>query len=128
MHVRFCVWIIVFSLLIPQLVAAQAPVISPSELRKAMADAGAARQKNLDDVRSFFAAAPAQAALKAAKVDYRKVDKAVATLSPEELARLAAKTNAVRNDFAAGALTNQQLTYIVIALATAVLVLLIVEN
>jgi hypothetical protein len=50
----------------------------------------------------------------------------VATLSPEELARLATKTNQIQTDFAAGALTNQQLTYIVIALGTAVLVLLIV--
>jgi hypothetical protein len=47
-------------------------------------------------------------------------------MSPEELARLAEKTNQIQNDFAAGSLTNQQLTYIVIALGTAVLVLLIV--
>ena len=66
------------------------------------------------------------ATLKAGKVDYKKVDQAIATLSPEELARLATRTNQIQKDFAAGALTNQELTYIVIALATAVLILVIV--
>jgi hypothetical protein len=61
-------------------------------------------------------------------LDYRKVDRAIATLSPDELAQLAAKTNALQKDFAAGALSNQELTYIVIALATAVIVLLIVAD
>jgi len=47
-------------------------------------------------------------------------------LSDEELARLAARTEKVRKDFAAGALTNQQITYIIIALATALIVVIIV--
>src|SRR5436309_10041950 len=120
MHVRFLVFAIIFALLIPQFGAAQAPVVSPSELRQAIMDAAQTRQKNLDDVRSFFSSEPIRSALKSGKVDYQKVDKAVATLSPEEVARLAAKTNQIQKDFAAGALTNQELTYIVIALATAV--------
>ena len=125
MHVRFLVFIVIVALLVPQVVAAQAPV-SPSELREAVAAAAATRQKNLDDVRSFFSSEPARAALKSGQVDYQKVEKAVATLSPEELARLALRTNQIQKDFAAGALTNQQLTYIVIALGTAVLVLVLV--
>jgi hypothetical protein len=63
----------------------------------------------------------------ALKVDYQKVQKAVATLSPEELARLASQTNQIQKDVAGGALTNQQLTYIVIALGTAVIVLVLVH-
>jgi hypothetical protein len=126
MHARFVIFAVVFALLIPQFAAAQASVVSPSELRQALTTAAQTRQKNVNDVRSFFASQPARAALKAGKVDYQKVDKAVATLSPEEIARLAAKTNQIQQDFAAGALTNQELTYIVIALGTAVLVLLIV--
>ncbi len=128
MHVRLLVVVVVFSLLIPQLVAAQAPVVSPSEMHQAITGASEIRQKNLDDVRSFFATKQARAALKAGKVDYQKVEQAVATLSPEEIAQLAAKTNQVQKDFAGGVLTNQQLTYIVIALGTAVLVLLIVAR
>ena len=125
MHVRFLVLVVIVALLVPQVVAAQAPV-SPSELREAVAAAAATRQKNLDDVRSFFSSEPARAALKSGQVDYQKVEKAVATLSPEELARLALRTNQLQKDFAAGALTNQELTYIVIALGTAVLVLVLV--
>src|SRR5262245_38638905 len=126
MHVRFLVFTLVLALLMPHFVAAQTTSVSPSELRQAMTEAAQTRQKHLADVRSFFASEPARAALKIGKVDYQKVDKAVAVLSPEELARLAEKTNQIQRDFAAGALSNQDLTYIVIALGTAVLVLLIV--
>jgi acyl-CoA synthetase (AMP-forming)/AMP-acid ligase II len=127
MRVRFLVIALVLTLLIPEFLAAQAPVVSSSELREAVAAAAQTRQKNLDDVRSFFDSKAARAALKTGKIDYQKVEKAVTTMSPEELARLAEKTNQVQKDFAAGALTNQQLTYIVIALGTAVIVILIVH-
>jgi hypothetical protein len=126
MRVRFLTVAVILSLLIPQFVVAQAPVVSPSELRQAITAESQIRQKNLDDVRSFFASEPVRSALKTGKVDYQKVEKAVATLSPEEIARLAAKTNQIQTDFAAGALTNQELTYIVIALGTALIVILIV--
>jgi hypothetical protein len=127
MLVRFIAITTLFVLLIPQLTTAQGPVVSPGELRSAIAAAAKDRQKNLDDVREFFGGDRAQSAMKAGKVDYQKVQKAVATLSPEELARLAAKTNQIQADFAAGALSNQELTYIVIALATAVIVLVLVH-
>src|SRR5262245_21920670 len=128
MYVRFLVLILVFALLIPQFVAAQVSPVSSSELRQAMTAAAQTRQKNLDDVRTFFASDTTRAALKTGKVDYQKIEKGVATLSPEELARLAEKTNQVQRDLAAGVMTNQQLTYTCIALGTAVLVLLIVAR
>jgi hypothetical protein len=59
-------------------------------------------------------------------IEYRKVERALAQLEDEELARLAARADKVRRDFEAGSLTNQQITYIIIALATAVLILVIV--
>src|SRR5262245_38451704 len=121
MLVRFAVIAVVFSLLVPSFVVAQAPTVSSAELQRALVAAAQVRQKNLDDVRTFFGSQPVRDALKSGKLDYRKVEKAVATLSPEELARLAERTNRIQQDFAAGALTNQQLTYIVIALGTAVL-------
>jgi len=54
------------------------------------------------------------------------IREAVAVLSDEELAQLAEKARGIEQDFAAGALSNQELTYIVIALATAVLILIII--
>ena len=127
MHIRILIFTLILALLIPQVVGAQINPVSPSELRQGTVDAAKTRQKHLDDVRSFFSSEPVQAAMKTGKVDYQKVDKAVATLSPEELTRLAERTNRIQTDFAAGALTNQELTYIVIALAAAVIVLIAVK-
>jgi hypothetical protein len=45
-------------------------------------------------------------------------------LDDGELARLADRTRSIDNDLKAGALSNEHLTYIVIALATAVIVIL----
>ena len=126
MHVRFLIFTLILSLLIPQFVVGQAKAVSSSELRQAIAKAAQTRQKHLDEVRKFFSGEPAQAALKSVKVDYQKVEQAVATLSPDEVARLAARANQIQHDFSAGALSNQDLTYIVIALAAAVLVLVVV--
>jgi hypothetical protein len=127
MRIRILIFTLALALLIPQFVQGQASTVSPSELRRAIMEAAKTRQKNLDDVRSFFASEPSRAALKVGKVDYQKVERAVATLSPEELSRLAERTNRIQADFAGGALTNQELTYIVIALATAVIVLIAVH-
>jgi len=127
MRVRFLSLTLVFLLLIPQVVAAQSQAVSPSELQKAMSEAARNRQKNRDDVQAFFSSEPVRLALKTGKVHYQRVQKAVATLSPDELARLASRTNQLQRDFAAGALTNQELTYIVIALAAAVIVLIAVK-
>lgn len=126
MRVRFLVFILIFSLWIPQVAAGQTPVVSPSELQQAITTAAKARQKNRDDVQAFFSREPIRNALKTGKIDYERVQKATASLSPDELARLAARTNQLERDFAAGSLTNQELTYIVIALAAAVIVLIAV--
>ena len=64
-------------------------------------------------------------ALKTTRIDPEKIQKAVPSLSDEELARLAAQTDKVQRDIAAGALNNTQITYIIIAIATALLVTLI---
>ena len=121
MRVRFLVFTLIFSLWIPQVAAAQAAVVSPSELQQAITTAAN------DDVQAFFSSSSVRNALKAGKVDYQRVQKAVATLSPDELARLAARTNQIQRDFAAGSLTNEQLTYIVIAIGAAVIVLIAVH-
>jgi hypothetical protein len=52
------------------------------------------------------------------------VEKAVGFLSDEEVARLASQIQRLDRDITAGALSNQHLTYIVIALATAIIVLI----
>jgi len=119
---------LVVAMLSPQLTFAQGPTVTPLELRQAMVAAATTHKTNLDTVQTFFSSNPARKALKSAGIDPERVGKAVSALSEDELANLAARTQKIQNDFAAGALTNEQLTYIVIALGTAVLVLIIVTR
>jgi len=106
---------------------AQEHVVTAADLQSELSKSAATRQVNLAKVRNFLSSEPARKALKSAKIDQQKVEKAVPYLSDEELARLAARTDKVQRDMAAGALNNQQITYILIALGTAVLVLILVK-
>ena len=113
--------------LAPGAVLAQGELVTPSELRDVIRKASDQKQKNLEQVRSFFANPPVRDALAKGAIKYDRVEKAVSALDADTIAKLASQTSKLQNDFAAGALTNQQLTYIVIALATAVLVLIAVR-
>jgi len=107
--------------------AADTPVVPLTELHARAVSASAWRQSDLAKLDQFFSADAAQKALHSVKLDGAQVHQAVALLSSEELARLASRTDKIQADLAAGALTNQELTYIVIAIATAVIVLIIVK-
>jgi len=113
-------------LAIPQDAFAQSHVVSAADLQKDVVAASRAREVNLAKVEKFFSSDVAQKALKSAHMDSREVQSAVRVLSDQELARLAARADKSQRDFAAGALTNQEITYIIIALATAVLIIVIV--
>jgi len=102
-------------------------VVSQGELKQALSTASRTLKENLDQVHSFFSGDPSRHAFKTAHIDSERVQKAVSSLDDNELAKLADQTRHIQGDFAAGALTNQQLTYIVIALATAVIVLIAVH-
>ncbi|MBI4165591.1 MAG: hypothetical protein HY508_07650 [Acidobacteria bacterium] len=101
-------------------------IVSSADLHKELAASAQARKENLEKVQTFFASPAVRKALASARMDGGKVQRAVPSLSDDELARLAQQTDRVQQDFVAGALSNQDLTYIVIALAAAVLVLIIV--
>src|SRR5262245_53846511 len=111
MRIRFLVFTLSLLFLIPSVLAAQTQAVSPSELQEAIKNSAQTEQKNRKDVEAFFSSEPARKALKAGKIDYQRVQTAVATLSPDELARLAARTNRLQRDFAGGALNSQQTTY-----------------
>lgn len=76
-------------------------------------------------MQSFFSSETGRKALSSSKLHAEKIVRAAPLLSDEELAELTARADRAEADFKAGALTNQQLTYIVIALGTAVLILVI---
>lgn len=124
--------ILVWSLAIVQAatsaMAAESHVVPLTELHQQAASAGESRQANLAQAREFFALAPVQDALHSARIDGARLDRAIPLLSDDELARLAARAAKAQADLRAGSLTNQELTYIVIALGTAVLILVIVAR
>lgn len=101
-------------------------VVSATDLHRDIVSAARTRETNLAKVQKFFSTDLARKALKSSNLPYDKVHNAVSSLNDEELARLAARTDKVQADFAAGSLSNQQITYIIIALATAVIVLILV--
>ncbi len=108
------------------LIAQDQHVVAPSDLRKAVVDASQTRENHLAEVKRFLSSETARKALRDAGMDSGKVQVAVSQLDDQELAQLASRTEKLERDFAAGALNNQQITYIIIALATAVIILVIV--
>jgi hypothetical protein len=109
----------------PAALPAGDPLISREELRREVRAISQSRRAHLAQVEKFFHSEAARNALVATPIDAKRVAAAAQLLDDEELARLAARAVALEKDFAAGALSNEHLTYIVIALAAAVLVLIL---
>ena len=109
-------------------VAQENHVVPLTELHREAAAATASRQANLERVERFLSSELAQKALRSAKIDGDQVKAAMPLLSDDEMAQLASRADRSQADFAAGALTNQEITYILIALATAVIILVIVKR
>lgn len=99
-------------------------VVSLSDLSKDAARPAQTRQANEEAVRTLLSSEQGQKALKSAKLDYQKVDKAIGQLSDEDLTRLAERSRQAQADFAAGRISDRDLLWIiVIALAIIVLAL-----
>ena len=111
----------------PQTLFAQQHVVSSSDLRKDVQEASAAREKQLEQLDHFFSSQPGQKALKSVRVSYEQVDKAVRSLSDEDLARLSARAQHAQDDFAAGRISTRDLMWILIAIAVIILVIIAVR-
>ena len=103
---------------------AQTHVVSPADLQQETLTATQTRQQQIDTVNRFLSTPGAEKALKDANIDPQQVHAAVATLNDAELADLSNRASKAQNDFAAGSLTNNELLWIIIAIA--VIILLIV--
>lgn len=109
---------------IPARAQEQQHVVSLGELSKDAARPAQMREANEEAVRTLLSSDQGQKALKSAKLDYQKVDKAVGQLSDEDLAKLAERSRQARADFAAGRVSDRDLLWIiVIALAIVILAL-----
>lgn len=106
---------------------AQEHVVTSSDLQKDVNQAARTRRSQELKIETFLQTPRAKKALAAVNIDYKTVEKGVPLLNDRELAGLSARAGKAQSDFAAGALTNQQLTYVIIALATAVIILVIIE-
>jgi hypothetical protein len=101
-------------------------LVTPADLHKMLMDSANSREDNIGKIQKFLSSDLTNRALGERKSLLTKVDKALPYLSDDELKQLASQTQQIEGDVAAGALTNQQITYIIIALATAVIILILV--
>jgi uncharacterized membrane protein YdfJ with MMPL/SSD domain len=105
---------------------AQAPsqqhVVSLDDLSKDAAQRAETRQTDEASVRELLSSEAGQTALKSAKVDYQRVDKAIGQLSDEDLAKIAARSRQAESDFAAGGL---KATLIIVTILIVVLIVVL---
>jgi hypothetical protein len=101
--------------------------VVPSEALTQRLEADSARRAADEKaLQELFASESSRRVLSAAGMDAEQVTAGVATLEDADLSRLAERARSYQADVAAGALNNQQITYILIALGTAVIILVIV--
>jgi hypothetical protein len=102
-------------------------LVSPTELQKAAVGASQKRQENLDALESFFASDKAKRALESTHMNPQQVNRAIASLSDEELAQLASRATKAQVDFAAGRLSDRDLLILLIAVAALILIIVAVR-
>ncbi len=100
-------------------------VVSLGELNQAAAGPAETRRANEAEIRQLFATVDGQRALKTANVDYAKIDRAVSSMSDEDVERISNRARAIDRDFAAGNLSDHDLLLILI-IALIVIILIVV--
>jgi hypothetical protein len=98
-------------------VAQEKHVVSVQELGRDASRPAETREGNETALRQLFLSPQAQQALKSANIDYNKLDKAVGQLSDEDVAKLAARSRELQENFAAGragSLSDRDLLIIII--------------
>jgi len=83
------------------------------------------RQKNIDTIKTFLSSPIADKAIRDAHYDPEEVRRAIPTLSDQELADLAARSNQVQQQFVAGRLTGTELALIAVAFVVIIVVIIV---
>jgi hypothetical protein len=117
--------LLITSFAVPPSLRAQ-HVVRPTDIHKELVNATETRTQNRAKVNELFSSKEAEKALKGAGMDPGQVKAAVATLNDAELAQLAARSDKLRGDFAAGAFTNRELLIIIVVIAVVILILVAV--
>jgi hypothetical protein len=100
-------------------------LVSPENMQNQLVNSAASRQKNIDEVRSFLSSPVAEQAMRDAHYNPEQVQRAVSTLSDQELASLAARSRDAQQKFAAGGLTKTELGLIAIAFVVVIIVIIV---
>ena len=100
-------------------------VVSLGELNGDAAGPAEARRANEAEIRHLFATVDGQKALKTANVEFAKIDRAVSSMSDEDVARISSRAREIDRDFAAGSLSDHDLLLILI-IALIVIILIVV--
>ncbi len=95
-------------------------VVSPDELSQDAARPAQSRQADEDSVRELLKTGEGREALQRAKVDYQRVDKAMAQMSDEDLAKIGSRAREAKADFAAGAIGRTLLIVIILIVILAI--------
>src|SRR4029079_6523776 len=101
-------------------------VVLPTDLHKELVNATKTRTRNREKVSELFSSKEAQNALKGAGMDPGQVKPAAATWSVCDLAQVAARSYRLREDFAAGKISNRDLLIIIVAIAVIILIIVAV--
>jgi type IV secretory pathway TrbF-like protein len=111
----------------PTRVAAQDKqhVVSLDELNKDASRPAQTRQADEAAVRQLLSSEAGKEALKSAKVDYQRVDKAIGQLSDEDLSKVAERSRTAQRDFAAGGLGSTLIIAIVLIVVLIVVLSLV---
>ncbi|MGH9327036.1 MAG: PA2779 family protein [Terriglobia bacterium] len=112
-------------LLVTQSLHAQEYVVPASTLHQALMSSAAVRKNNIRKVETFLSSKRVQNVARKSGYDLKEVKQAVPSLSDQELARLAKTTQATQSDFAAGALSHEEVAGIIVVAAIVVIILAI---
>lgn len=110
---------------LPQSTFAQDHVVPPTDLQKALQTSTETRQKEINQIDQFLSSKEAQGALDSAHIDLQQVKSATRMLSDSDLARIAARTQQIQHDFAAGASNRDLLWLIVLGVVIIILILVL---
>lgn len=100
-------------------------LVTSQVMQDQLAHSSADRQKNIDTVKKFLNSPVAEKAIRDAHYNPEQVQKAIPTLSDQELASLAARSDQVQQEFVAGRLTKTELALIAVAFVVIIVVIVV---
>ena len=100
--------------------ADQRHVVSLDELNSDAAQPAQSRHADESAIRNLLKTSEGAQALKQAKLDYARVDKAIDQLSDEDVAKLGSRAREAQADFAAGGLGSTLLIVVILIIVLAI--------